>query len=423
MPGTRDFDYLIVGSGLAAISAVDGIRSVDPEGSILVIGEESEPPYQRPPLSKEYLQSPDLPRTLLHVKPAGWFESRDRFHLETRQRALVLDPTLMTVLTARGNVYRGRRILLATGGRARRLAVPGAELPGVFVLRTVEDAEALREAAAAGGRAVLVGAGCVGRELASSVARHDVAALVIEAQGRVWPGVLPGEIAGWMQDVFEGRGVEFRLDTDVERIEGTDRVRGVVAGGQEHACDFVVAGIGMVPNEEIAGDAGLAVADGVRVDARGETSHPHIYAAGDVARFPDPLFGGTTRLEHWEHAREHGRLVGRNMAGAREDYGFLSYFFSRVFDLSLDVVGRTGEADRLEYLGAPGAGPCAVLCSSGDRLDGIVLLDASGDIETARGLVRRRPRLADLVELGSRDGISLSDLVGRLEDRGPEEPE
>jgi 3-phenylpropionate/trans-cinnamate dioxygenase ferredoxin reductase subunit len=421
MPGTREYDYVIVGGGLAAAAAVDGIRELDAQGSILLITEEAEPPYQRPPLSKEYLQIPDLPRSALHVKPEGWFDRQDRVHLETRQRVLVLDPSELTVLTARGNVYHGRRILLATGGRARHLEAPGMDLDGVFSLRTVEDSEALRQAATEGERAILVGAGFVGMELASSLSKHDVTSLVIETRSAVWPRVLPLEISRWMREMFEARGVEFLLEAEIECLEGTDRVRHAIAGGQRRACDFVVVGVGMSPNEELAADAGLSVSDGIRVDARGETSHPHIYAAGDVARFPDPVFGGTSRLEHWEHAREHGRLVGRSMAGASDGYDVLSYFFSRVFDVSLDIVGRPGAGTRLVYVGEPGQGPCIVLCGSDDRLDGIVLLDASSEIEPARSVVRRRPTMSDLVELLPGEGISLNSLAGELENRGPRE--
>ncbi|MCK5447239.1 MAG: FAD-dependent oxidoreductase, partial [Gemmatimonadetes bacterium] len=159
MPGPREFDYLIVGGGLAAASAVDGIRELDPSGSIALVTDESEPPYQRPPLSKEFIQYADVPHSLLYVKPEGWFGEQDGIELVTRQKVLVLDPADMSVTTARGNEFRAPRILLATGGRARRLDIPGSDLPGVFALRTVEDSEAIREAAVSGARAALIGAG------------------------------------------------------------------------------------------------------------------------------------------------------------------------------------------------------------------------------------------------------------------------
>lgn len=396
MPGNREFDYLIVGGGLAAASAVDGILETDPDGSVLVLTEEAEPPYQRPPLSKEFLQYADVPRSLLYVKPDGWFDGQERVCLEVHQRVLVLDPSAMNVTTARGNVFAAPRILLATGGRARRLNAPGVDLPGVFTLRTVEDSEAIREASCAAGRAVFVGAGFIGMEVAASLTVHGVNSVVVEAAERVWPRILPPELSAWMREFFEARGVSFRLETCVERFAGAPRLEEVVAGGEHIPCDFAVVGVGLRPCVSLAADAGLAVDDGVCVDAYGETSHPDIYAAGDVARFPDPVFGGSARVEHWEHAREHGRSVGRNMAGSRERYELLSHFFSRVFDLSIDALGRTGDVDLTVLRGTPGDGPCVAVCVIDDRVSGTVLLNASQELETARRLVRATPRLADL---------------------------
>ena len=414
---------MIVGGGLAAASAVDGIREVNPAGSLALITEESEPPYQRPPLSKEFLQYPDLPRSLLYVKPEGWFGEQENVELVTRQKVLVLDPAAMTVTTARGNVFRATRILLATGGRARRLDLPGHGLEGIFTLRNVEDSEAIREAAFAGSRAALIGAGFVGMELAASLTSHEVASTVVETLDRVWARVLPPELSGWMRGHYERKGVSFRLGSPVERFVGRDRIEGVMAGGKSIPCDLAVVGIGMDPCDGIAADAGLAVADGIRVDAFGETSHAHIYAAGDVARFPDRVFGGHTRVEHWEHAREHGRRVGRNMAGEREPYEMLSYFFSRVFDLSLNAVGRPAKSDQTIVWGEPGDGPCAAFSVSGGQLSGIVLLDAPAQLEAARTLVRARAPAAILDDTSGRSTVTLTGLADSAMDKGTGVPD
>ena len=410
------FDYLIVGGGLAGSSALDGIREVDGVGSIALLTDETEPPYQRPPLSKEFLQYADVPRSLLYVKPEGWFEEQAGVTLVTRQKAMVLDPDAMRVTSARGNVYSAPRILLATGGRARRLPVPGHDLPGVFTLRGVEDAEAIRAAAAGGGKAVLVGAGFVGMELAASLTAHGVTSTVVEAANRVWPRVLPGDLADWVRRYFEDRGVSFRLGTTVEGFAGGDRVEGVVTDGGPLACDLVVVGVGMDPCDGLAADAGLEVHDGIEVDAFGESSHPFVYAAGDVARCPDPVFGGRTRTEHWEHAREHGRRVGRNMAGEREPYDHLSYLFSRVFDLNLNVVGRPALADSAVRLGSPGDGPCITLGFLDGRVCGTVLVDAPEQLELARTVVRARAAEDVVNDSMSRDSTSLESLARRLDE-------
>jgi NADPH-dependent 2,4-dienoyl-CoA reductase/sulfur reductase-like enzyme len=411
VPRPAEFQYLIVGGGLAAAAAVDGIREIDPTGSIALVTDESEPPYQRPPLSKEFLQLPDVPRSLLYVKPEGWFAEQERLELVTKQRVMVLDPAGMTVTTARGNEFRAQRILFATGGRARRLEVPGHDLEGVFSLRTVQDSEAIREAAMAGSRAVLVGAGFVGMELAASLCSHDVQSTVVEKLERVWARMLPPDLSGWMRAHYETMGVSFRLGSSVERFVGAGRIDSVEVGTERIECDLAVVGIGMDPCDGVAADAGLAVADGIRVDTFGETSHPHIYAAGDVARFPDPVFGGHTRVEHWEHAREHGRLVGRNMAGEREPYEVLSHFFSKVFDLSLNVVGRPAVSDETVMWGRPGDGPCAVFGLSQGRVCGVVLLDAPAELEAGRAVVRARLPAALVHDATGGDTVSLRDLA------------
>ncbi len=396
---TRDFDYIIVGGGLAAASAVDGIRELDKRGTIVLLTDETEPPYHRPPLSKEYLQTADAPRSLLHVKPEGWFESEAGVTLLLETSIVSLDPRSMTVAAASGEVFRGRRILLATGGRPRTLSVPGGNLEGVYSLRTVEDAEAIRTAAQHASRAVLVGAGFIGMELAASLVKLGIDPVVVELEDRVWTRMLPPELSRFVADYFEARGVEFRLGPAVREFGGEGRLEyALLDDGERIGCELAVTGIGILPNVELARAAAMAVDDGILVDAYGETSHGYIYAAGDVARYPDALSGEPTRVEHWDHAKTHGRTVGRNMAGAEEPYDHLAYFFCHVFDLSLNVFGRPEAADRLLIAGELDSGRAIVYCGAGGRLVGAVLVNAADALDECRELVRRAP---DLDELGS----------------------
>lgn len=407
------YDYLLVGGGLAAASAVEGIRDRDLEGRILLLTEEGVPPYHRPPLSKEYLQSPEAGRELLHIKPEEWFESQARVRLELNQRVLALDPKEMSVTTARGNRYVGERILLATGGRARPLRVPGGALPGIITLRTVADSEALRAAAREAGRAVLVGAGFIGMEVAASLTRYGVQPIVVEKESRVWPKLLPPELAEFVQGYFEEHDVQFRLGAGVRAFRGDGRLEAVVLDdGSEIPCQLAVAGVGMLPNEELASEAGLATGDGILVDAYGETSHGHIYSAGDAARYPDPIFGGTTRVEHWDHARTHGRRVGRNMAGAQKPYDYLSYFFSTVFDLKLNVYGRPADADRVVVRGSLGEGPAAAFCAAGGQLVGAILMNTTAEMEACQALVRKRRRIDEIEDELANPEIALDAVVG-----------
>lgn len=393
----RTFDYVIVGGGLAAISAVDGIREIDADGSIAMLTDEPDPPYHRPPLSKEFLLAEGAPRELLHVKPARWFEEQTGLALFANRRVTRLDARAMTLHVADDEPIRGRRILIATGGRPRRVGIPGSELDGVATLRTAADSERLREAAKETDRVVLVGAGFIGMELASTLSKMDVEAVVVELETRVWSRVFPSSVSEFLRSYFEQRGVAFRLGRGVAALEGDGRVsRVVLDDGEEIAADLAIIGVGMTPNDELGADAGLAVRDGIIVDGFGETTAPHVYAAGDVARFPDTLGGGLARLEHWDHARAHGRHAGRNMAGARDPFDHLSYFFTHVFDLSLNIFGETAAAERSIVSGELGSGRSIVYCFNDGRLAGTILINATGDMQMCRALVRERPTVEDV---------------------------
>jgi NADPH-dependent 2,4-dienoyl-CoA reductase/sulfur reductase-like enzyme len=412
----QEYQYLIVGGGLTAASAVDGIREVDSRGSILVLTDEAMPPYHRPPLSKEYFQAPEAPRELLHVKPAGWFEEQEGLTLHMEDAVVSLDPRMLTVTVESGEVFRGERILLATGGRPRKLSIPGTRLERVFTLRSVEDAEAIRDAARESESALLVGAGFVGMELAASLRKFDVEPLVIEYEECVWPAMLPEAIAGFMQAYFEERGVKFRLGTRVEELRGSERVESAILDtGEEVECDLAVQGVGLIPNTELASAAEMAVQDGIVVDPYCETSHGHIYAAGDVARFPDPISGESTRVEHWDHAKAHGRLTGRNMAGQREAYDHLSYFFTHAFDLSINVFGQPAISDQSIVSGVLGSARSVVYCASEGRLCGTILINANDALDECRELVRHGPSIEEVRERLARlgePGAEVEELVG-----------
>lgn len=409
----REFDYLIVGGGLCAASAVDGIRELDGTGSIGVFSDEPDPPYHRPPLSKEYLQTPDAPRELLHVKPAGWFEDQAGVTLLNDTSIDRLDAGLRTVRTSEGEVFHADRILLATGGRARTLSLPGAELDGILTLRTASDSELLREFAPAANGVVLVGAGFIGMELAASLRKLDVDVLVLDVEPRVWASIFPEAVSGFLRRYFEERGVRFMLGSRVSAFEGAGELsRVVLETGEEVSAELAIVGVGLVPNTALAEEAGLGVQDGIVVDAYAETTAAHIYAAGDVARLPDPVFGDLTRVEHWDHAKAHGKLAGRNMAGAREEYDHLSYFFSHVFDLSINVFGRTGDADRAIVSGELDSGRSIVYCATDGRLTGTILINANDAMDECRELVRSRLTVDELLAQLENPDTELGELVG-----------
>ena len=401
----KAFDYVIVGGGLAAVSAVDGIREIDEDGSIAMFTDEPDPPYHRPPLSKEFLLADGAPRELLHVKPQRWFEEQTGLALFKERPVARLDARALTVHTADGTPVRGRRILIATGGRPRRLGIPGSGLDGVATLRTAADSERLREAARDATGVVLVGAGFIGMELASTLSKMDTRVTVVEREPQVWRRVFPEAVSGFLRRYFEERGVGFLLGRRVAAFAGEARLsRVVLDDGEEIAADLAIVGVGMMPSDALGAEAGLAVQDGIIVDGFGETTAAHVYAAGDVARFPDPVRGGLARIEHWDHARAQGRHVGRNMAGARDAFDHLSYFFTSVFDLSINVFGETATADRAIISGELGSGRSIIYCVAEDRLAGTVLINATGAMEACRTLVRARPSVEDLLKELDRTG-------------------
>lgn len=395
-------EYLIVGGGLAAANAVEGIRQVDDEGRILVLTEEEEPPYNRPPLSKEYLQTPDATREMLHVKPEGWYDGKAAAELRLATRAASLDAGQRTVVTAEGEEIRAERILLATGGTPRTLPLPGSELVGVLTLRTFEDSEQIQELALEADRALLIGAGFVGMELAASLTELGVEPVVVELEDRVWPRMLPPEVASFVQAYFEERGVAFHLQSRVDELTGRERLAGArLASGEEIGCEMAVVGIGIDPADGLAADAGLAVQDGIVVDRFCETSHGHVYAAGDVARFPDPVFGDQVRVEHWDHAKAQGRRAGRNMAGEREPYDHLSYFFSDAFDLSFNVYGRPTRVVRIARRGELGPDVaeegCVVFGADDEgRVCATVMINANDAMDECREAVRARAPIEEM---------------------------
>ncbi|MFV1988881.1 MAG: NAD(P)/FAD-dependent oxidoreductase [Gemmatimonadota bacterium] len=395
----HEFDYVIVGGGLAASAAVDGIREIDEDGTVAVLGDETEPPYHRPPLSKEYMHSADAPRDLLYVKPTGWYDEQPGITLFPGTVVERIDAGRLTAGTENGDTFSATRLLITTGGRARTLPIPGFGLPGVHTLRTAEDSEAIRTEARSAHRVALVGAGFVGMELASTLTKIDVDPIVIDMADRVWPGVFPAPVSNFLQRYFEERGVRFLLGVGVAALEGEEHVQRVILeDGDEFPADLVVIGVGLQPNDQVARESGLAVTDGVVVDAYCETTAGHVYAAGDVAVYPDPVFGDLVRTEHWDHAREQGKTAGRNMAGAREPYEHVSHFFTHVFDLSINVIGRTGDAERTIVSGELGSERSVVYCTVDGRLSGTILINANDALEECRELVRQRPTIDELLD-------------------------
>ncbi len=387
-------NYLLIGGGMASMHAARLIRMKDAAGAITLVGKEPHLPYDRPPLSKEFLRGEKEPSQLL-FEPRTFFEEKQ---IETLLGDPVdgLDVAAHTAHLAGGGHITFDKALIATGGEPVRLHIPGADLDGVFYLRSLDDAQAIARRAASGGAALVIGGGFIGMETGASLTALGVEVTVVEALPHIWPGFLDTSLAGFVQEYCEHRGVRFITGDKVTALPGAGRSTGAVtASGRTVPCDFVCVGVGIRPETRLAEDAGLEVTDGIVVNEHMQTSHPDIYAAGDVVNYPDPVFGKRRRVEHWGHAEYCGQVAGLNMTGDSRAYDLLSYVWSDVFDLHIEFAGDESERDRVLVRGTIGGTPLTVLYLKDDRLTAYFAINSnSREFPRLQRLIRNRTNLA-----------------------------
>lgn len=358
---------VIAGAGLAGASAAETLRAEGHDGRIVLIGREPERPYERPGLSKDYMQG-KADRDALFVHPADFYAAHD-IDLRTGAEIVALDPGAHEVTLADGERLRFGRLLLATGASPRRLDVPGADLEGVHVLRDLADADAIRAAAARAGRVVVVGAGWIGCEVAASLRVLGREVTVVEPAPVPLAHVLGREMGQVFAGLHRDHGVDLRLGTGVAAVEGHRRAERVVTDdGRRIDADLVVVGVGAVPATALAAGAGLEVARGVRVDAHLRTGAPDVFAAGDVAEADHPLFGRPLQVEHWANARNQAAAAARSMLGSGDAYDRVPYFFTDQYDLGMEYSGYAGDADRLVVRGDPATREFIAFWLAGDRV-------------------------------------------------------
>lgn len=376
----RDTRYLIVGGGMAGHAAAVALREADPGGPVAILGEEPERPYARPPLSKGLWLGKPLESAFLPDVPG--------LELRTGRRAVRLDPGRREVTDDRGEVHRYEKLLLVTGGAPRRLPLGGGE-DRVVWFRTLADFRRVRDAP--GPRVVAIGGGFIGSELAAALAQDGREVTMIFPEAAVGARAFPPDLAAAVTRRFRDEGitvVEGETAVAVERRGGEVVVR--TAGGEQLAADVVVAGVGIRPRTELAEAGGLRCGDGVLVDDLLETSAQGIFAAGDVARFPCGPLGGPVRIEHEDAALTMGRTAARNMAGARERYDHLPFFYSDLFDLGYEAVGRLDA--RLETVASwttPYREGVVYYLDDRERVVGVLLWGTFGKVDAARALVAR----------------------------------
>jgi 3-phenylpropionate/trans-cinnamate dioxygenase ferredoxin reductase subunit len=339
----------VIGAGLAGAKTAEAARAAGFDGRVVLIGDEPHAPYERPPLSKDVLRGEKPPDTAL-VHPVGFYAGHG-IDLVTA-RAVVLDPTARTIELEDGERIRFDTAVLATGAAPRRLRAPGADLAGVHVLRTLDDAARLGDAIRAAGRLAVIGAGWIGSEVAASARQMGVAVVLIDPAPAPLHRVLGDEIAAVFGQLHADNGVELRLGTGVAALRGGPSVEAVVLDdGRVERADVVVVGIGVEPRTGLAEGAGLKVDDGIVVDEHLRTDAEGIFAAGDVASAWHPRYRRHLRVEHWANALNQGVTAGRNAAGGDDTYDRLPYFFSDQYDLGLEYVGHADPADEVVVRG------------------------------------------------------------------------
>jgi 3-phenylpropionate/trans-cinnamate dioxygenase ferredoxin reductase subunit len=383
----RSVDFLIVGGGMAGAYCASELRAKGADGSILLVGREPEPPYERPPLTKEYLRG-EAQRADAYVNEPGWYEENG-VDLAARTNVMSLDPGQRTAKLQGGEEVGFDKALIATGAVVNILRVEGAELEGIHYVRAFGNSDAIREEAEAAERVVLVGGSYIGCEVAASLTALGKRCTILMMESEPLSRTFGDEVGRWVRSVLESHGVEVLGGEEVEAFEGSGRVEAVVTkSGRAVEGELVVVGAGVRPDVMLAERAGLEVADGVICDAKLETSEPGIFAAGDMCSYDSAIHGERIRVEHWDVALQQGRHAARGMLGETEPYRELPYFFSDLADwASFEYVGPAYEWDEVVIRGDLEDGEFSAWYLKDGRVKGALSVERSDDLTHARTLI------------------------------------
>ena len=402
--------FVIVGAGLAGAKAAETLREEGFDGQLVLIGDEAERPYERPPLSKEYLRGEVGDKPYVHPDT---FYAEHQIDLLTSTRVTGIDLGVSELLLEGDRRLGYDRLLLATGSVPRRLHVPGADLDGIHYLRTVGDSELIGERIEHGQRLVVVGSGWIGAEIAASARQKGCEVTMIEMSSLPLEGVLGPELGRIYLDLHRDHGVEFLPETTVERFEGTGSVERVLTrDGAVLDTEFVVVGIGVAPRTGLAETAGLRIDNGVIVDERLESNAPGVFAAGDVANARNPFYGRHLRVEHWANALNQGPAAARSMLGQDVSYDEIPYFFSDQYDAGMEYSGHAADWDEVVFRGDVAAREFIAFWLRDERLVAGLNMNVWDVSDPIRELIRSR-RPLDAGELSDPD-TPLPELVEKV---------
>lgn len=381
---------VIVGGGQAGGWAAQTLRAEGFKGRVVLIGDEAHRPYERPPLSKAILSGEAHADTAYLQKP----EAFDALGVDWRPNvsATAIDTASRQVRLSHGEPVSYDRLILCTGGRARRLRIPGADLPGVFTLRSIKDSELLGAALVAGKRLLVIGGGWIGLEVAATARKKGLDVTVVEAMDRLCERTVPADISSYLQRLHTSHGVRVELGASVERLAqaAPGGLSATLDDGREIECDAVLVGVGLIANDELAREAGLDCDGGVCVDSRCRSSDPHIFAAGDVAVWHCEWAGRRMRLESWQNAQEQGIAAARAALGGTVNHQPLPWFWSDQYDVNLQIYGMPAPAHRVVVRGDQDADTFVMFFLDGDKVVAALGPNAARDLRFARRLIERR---------------------------------
>jgi 3-phenylpropionate/trans-cinnamate dioxygenase ferredoxin reductase subunit len=384
----QSFMYIIVGGGLAGTSAIEGIRELDKKGEILLIAGEKHPPYDRPPLSKKlWFGKKKVEEIFLHDEK---FYDQNGITVKIGTRVASLDVPKKIMADDKDNTYGFNKLLLATGGVPRTLPIPGGNLEGICYYRYLDDYLRIRQEASAGKSAVVIGGGFIGSEMAAALSINKVDVTMIFPDPYLVNRVFPEYLGRAIQDQYRSRGIRILANEQPSVFsKNANKFTTYTLSGKKIESDMVIVGIGIAPSLDLARNAGLQTANGIIVDEYLQASLPGIYAAGDNTFFPYQVLGKQTRIEHWDNALNQGKWAGRNMAGAREPFTYMPYFFSDLFEFGYEAVGEV-DAQLETFADWQKENDTGVIYYLKDgKVRGAMMCNVWEKVEAARTLIRK----------------------------------
>ena len=400
--------FVIIGASLAGGTAAATLREDGFDGDVILIGEEPHAPYERPPLSKQYLRG-EVPFDKAMVRAAGFYED-NRIDARFGVAATRVDPAGRKVNLTTGESVQYDKLLIATGVRNRRPAIPGLDLPNIFNLRSVDDADVIRNQIAPGRKAAVIGMGFIGCEVAASLRQKGVEVVCIDPSPTPLFRVLGDQLGQVMSTIHHEHGVETFFNDVVTRFEGDSRVERVVTrSGRRIDCDLAVVGVGVEPVVDFATGSGLEIGNGILVDEYCETNVPSIYAAGDVANHYHPVFGARMRVEHWQNAMQQGAAAARTMLGKWQSYDPVHWFWSDQYDVNLQYAGFHQASERLVVRGDLETRNFIAFYLNHGRINAVVALNRGKDVRRVMPLIKARIAV-DPRHLGDED-VDLRSIV------------